>query len=352
MYRSCIPFSSRFALTMSVGILLVQTPAFHASAQKPQARPAAPMRFRYDLIPGKAHRYRVFAHFHGLTPPFIEPVTLRIQFDYLATVKKQDDKGAQIEFTVDKADLVLLARDPGPEGKVSPDEETPFPLPLSQVQSALNITATLRPDGTLVALSGGDSNSSRIQLGLELRKLFLLVMPVVFPDRPVKLNDEWAFDEGILGKSPGRVTYKGKLVQLPNSKQNAFVFEQQSRSKMDEKKDKAGKITEKAEDVVETTSGEVTFGGTLNFVSSSATRASGQQAGRLKEGRMLLNAQVLRKRTIPDPDRPEDPLETKIDLKGWLRVQQVMSAPPKTASSVTSQPAAAPAQKKALGNKP
>ena len=59
---------------------------------------------------------------------------------------------------------------------------------------------------------------------------------------------------------------------------------------------------------------------------SSTTKPTGSpagdsRAGQLSEGQLTLTVLLNRKRTLPDPDRPEDPLESTIAVKARMTVR-------------------------------
>jgi hypothetical protein len=322
----------RGALLAAVSVFGMSRIAAQADthAAQPKAAPGtnAAVRLTYNLKPGFTRRYKVTGIFSGHFPPFAQPtsppILLRAQLEYAATVKKQDEKGAEVEFSVESADISILEKEPGPDGKVDPDSETPFPLPIEQVQKTLNVTAILRPDGSIAEVVGGDTSQIKIDLGFDLRKLFLLIMPVTFPDRSVRVNEEWTFADGLLGKGADRVTYKSRLLGIaPAANATAFRIGQDAQARIDDRRDKDGKPTDKDDAIVDTTKGTVTVTGALNFVAPRTTGppAADSRAGNLADGRLTLTVLLNRKRTIPDPDRPDDPLESQIDVKARLFVR-------------------------------
>jgi hypothetical protein len=312
----------------------------HAAQPKAAPDSSAAVRLTYDLKPGFTRRYKVTGIFSGHFPPFAQPtsppILLRAQLEYAATVTKQDAKGAEVEFSVESADISILEKDPGPDGKIDPDSETPFPLPIEQVQKTLNVTAILRPDGSIAEVVGGDTSQIKIDLGFDLRKLFLLIMPVTFPDRSVRVNEAWTFTDGLLGKGADRVTYRSRLLGIaPAAHATAFRIGQDAQARIDDRRDKDGKPTDKDDAIVDTTKGTVTVTGALNFVtpSTAAPPATDSRAGNLAEGRLTLTVLLNRKRTIPDPDRPDDPLESQIDVRARLFVRA--DGGPRKASAVS-----------------
>ncbi len=322
------------------GLLLLGALATHAavtakkSDKAPASKPAV-TQLAYEFKPGSTHRYSVTAILNGHIPPFSHPgeppIHVRARFTYIANVKKVDDKGAQVEFTVDSADLGFLEKDPGPNGKIPPDAELVWPISLPEVQQRLNVTATLRPDGSVASVEGGSGMPIQIDVGFDLRKLFLLMLPVTFPDKPVRINDTWTFTDGLLGNKPGKVSYTGRLVNIaPIARSLQFRVHQDAQAMIDDRHDKAGKLTTSDIDAVDSTTGKVTVTGDLLFVASAPSgqmpaaavaNTPDRHLGRLSSGHLVLDALLTRKRTTPDADHPEEPLSSQIDVQARLFVR-------------------------------
>lgn len=303
-----------------------------AAAKPAPALPAA--RLAYNLKPGDTFRYRITGIFRGNFPPFAQPgnppANLKAVLEYIATVKKQDDKGAEIFFEVDVADLSLLEKEPGPDGKIDPEDEIPFPIPVSQAQKTLNVTALIRPDGSVASVTNNDSAPIRAELGIDLRKLFLLILPVTFPDKPLQINDEWTHNDGVLGQKPGKITYRNRLLAVaPAAKNLTFRVEHNAVSQIADKKDRDGKLIEDAENAVETTTGTATVKGTLLFQTPAAPaspNAADTRTGRLQKGQLTLNANLVH--VAPNPEKPEEKLASNIEVMARLTVQAIPNRRP------------------------
>ncbi len=349
-------------LIVAGGLLALGGAALRADTPRPAktgqtaATSAAsrPAQLAYDFKPGATYHYKVTGFFTGHFPPFSQPgsppINLKAQLEYSATVKKRDDKGAEVDFVVDAADVSLLEKEPGPDGKIDPNSEIPFPLPLAQVQQTLNVTAVLRPDGSVASVQGGNAPPVRIDLGLDLRKLFLLIMPVTFPDRPLHVNDSWNFQDGVLGNKPGKVSYTAHLLDVrPTARNLAFRIGQNAEAAMDDNRPKEGKSTDNPSEAVEALNGKVTVSGDLLFV-TPAVRTGNQgdkgaaanpdlRLGRVEKGQLVMSALLTRKRAAADPEHPEEPLESKIDVRARLFVQ-VEAGPGKPAGAISQTPSA------------
>src|SRR5205807_150651 len=101
--------------------------------------------------------------------------------------------------------------------------------------------------------------------------LFLLLMPVTFPDRPIQVDQPWNFDDGVLGRKPGRIAYTGRLTSVsPKPGKIVYGVQEFGQSLIDDRRDKDGKPTDKPADVITGISGKVTVNGALTFVTPSA----------------------------------------------------------------------------------
>jgi hypothetical protein len=303
---------------------------------------AAPVQLLYGYKAGDVRMYKVTGFFSGHFPPFAAegspPIHLMTVLDYVATVKKISDKGAEVEFNVANAELSLLEEEPGPDAKVDPDKAAPFPIPLSQVQKMFNATATFQPNGAVSSIQGGDTSSVKIDLGIDLRKLFLVTAPVTFSAKPVKTGEAWQFDDGLLGTKPGKTAYTGKLEAITgNGKSVAATVSQHADSRVDSKLDKEGNSTEDAAAAVGTLVGTVTLDGTVQVAGAMAPVGGVTGAtGRVTDGKLTMNAML--KRTMPDPDQPGKQLVTDIDIKARMFVEPLKP----TAKVIPPKPAPAP----------
>lgn len=319
----------RFSALGALACLLTGTPQFATSQNRaPAGKPAASARLGYHFKAGETNRYRIIGFFDGRIPPFVQadgpPAHLRVTLDYVVHTDKLTADGAEVSYHVEKAEILVLLNAVGSDNKI-PTEEQPidFPVPIAQIQAALDVKATLKSDGSIVKVTGGDANSQKINLGIELRKLFLLLLPVSFPENAVKPGDQWNFSDGLLGKNTGKTTYSASLTALEMGKRDTtFQCSETAQAIFDESKDKAGNPAANPADVVDRSQGKASLTGDFSF--SAPTRPDPQTnriGGHLGEGHYLLTAVLDRRRTIPDPNNPDAPLDTHVDLTARLTVQ-------------------------------
>ncbi len=284
------------------------------------AHAAASDRLTYNFKVGEKRRYKLSAFFVGHFPPIAlegnPPANLEADILYVMTVKKVDAKGAEVEFVAENADVYLLEKDPGPDVEVKEDDKIPVPVSLEQIQGALNVTALIQPNGTVATVSGGSNNPIKVDIGFDLRKMFLTILPVIFPNAAVAPGQPWAFDDGVLGHKPGATTYSATLSKSAPGKPNALSVTETGQTIIDNKLDKEGNSTDKVTDQVGSLTGKVTTEGRILFAASKVPTGSAVQ---VLESR--LNMVALLKRIIPDPADPGKTSETNIDVKARLVVK-------------------------------
>ncbi len=274
----------------------------------------------YNFKVGDKRRYKLSAIFVGHFPPIAsegnDPANLEADIVYVMTVQKVEAKGATVEFAVDTAEINLLPKDPAPGEKIPDADKIPVPVSSEQIQQMLNVTALIQPNGSVATVNGGGNNPIKVDIGFDLRKMFLTILPVVFPNSAVMTGQPWAFDDGLLGHKPGSTTYSATLEKSVPGKPNALSVIQNGQTVIDNKLDKEGNSTDKTADQVGTLTGKVTSEGRVLFAASQM--ATGR-AVLITESR--LNMVALLKRTIPDPSAPGKTSETNIDVKARLVVK-------------------------------
>jgi len=314
----------------------------HTTAKASTADVTLPAQLSYGFDQGRVYHYKVDAIFSGQIPKLSEPGSdahIKAELYYSATVLKRDAKGTSVAFAVEGENLSFLTKDPGPNEKLSPDDELPFPLPLAQVQGYLNVTALLRPDGSIAEITGGNNDPVKIDVGVDLRKLFVLMLPVILPNHSVKPGQTWTFDEGFLGKKPGHTTYIGKMVGVrEDADRVVFDLSQTAKSTVSDNLDKDGNSTQEPKLQVGTITGDVSAEGSMSLgvqkrsPSGAEAAKQGYYSGRLLSGKMTLS--VTLKRTMPDPDHPEKTVVDPITVRGRMFVQ-LQPGPPRSVEAVS-----------------
>ena len=276
----------------------------------------------YVFKVGETRKYRVTGLFHGQFPPFASPgappVNLRIVLDYVANVKKQDKDTAELAFHIERADLFLLEAEPDKDGKLPPGkEEVNFPIPVEDIQKSLDVIATLRPDGTVMNITGGNASSAKINFGIELRKLFLLMFPVSFNGSDMA-GTAWKTEDGLLGKAPGLISYE---TRLSGKTAKTLTLKQTGVSKINDMRDENNNAVTEMGKAATLNTGEANYEGTLIYATQTAGDKTRAATGQLLSATLNLVAKVHTKITKPDPKKPEEPTETDVDVTAKFKVE-------------------------------
>ena len=313
-----------------------------------------PLRLAYAYKLGDVRRYKVTGFISGHFPPFAEkdspPIHVMILLDYETTVKKVTDKGAEVEFNVEEASVNVLEKEPAEGQKPNPADIAEFPIPLAQVQGMFNAVATLKPSGSIVSIQGGDTSKVKLDIGVDLRKLFLLTAPIIFSDKVVKIGDEWQFDDGLLGSKPGKTTYSGHLQAVSGEgKRVVASISQLGNSVVNTQLDKEGNSTDKPKAIVGSLVGKVDLNGTARVVGTMDSGAAPAASGRIDQAKVALTVDL--KRTLPDPDQDGKVLITDIDVKARFYVVPGMAPSTSVQKSASKAPPSKPSNKKTTAQK-
>lgn len=283
-----------------------------------------PAQLAYQFTPGATYRYRLAALFDGHFPPFAQPdgppIHIKVDLVYVATVKKADKTGATVEFKVDNFDLSLFEHEIKENEKIDPDKAATFPIALEDVQKTLNATAVLRPDGSVANILTAGSVKVQIDVGFDLRKLFLLLLPVTLSNQPVKVGDTWQTTDGLLGMKAGRTSYTNKLADAKRKGKAAdYTLNQVASSVVEDKLNKEGNSTTDTNDIYRTLTGKIDMNGEMTLATPGGA-LPGPLFGQVKSAHILMNANVNRKRVKIDPDHPEIPENDPLDVKARMTI--------------------------------
>jgi hypothetical protein len=285
----------------------------------------------YQFTPGATVRFKVSAFFDGHFPPFAQPdappVHLKAELAYTATVKKVDKDGATVDFVVEHHNMYLYQREVKEDEKIDLNGKEVADMTglttLPDIQKALNATAILRSDGTIVRILSSSNVKIPFDVGFDIRKLFLMMLPITFANQPVKPADAWPATDGILGSKPGKTVYADRLESVAASGANTtYHLTQTAHSTVEDKLDKAGNSTAKEDDAYRALSGQVDLTSEMWFVAPAHPQAGAAkgQAGQVKSAHLVMNAVVNQKRLKIDPDQPEIPENAPLDVKARMTV--------------------------------
>ena len=302
-----------------------------STASAVAANGITPALLTYQFTPGAITHFKVSAFFDGHFPPFAQPdadpIHLKADLAYTATVKKVDKDGATVDFVVEHHNLYLYKREVKEDEQINLSGDDVADMTglttLPDIQKALNATAVLRPDGTIVRILSTSSVKIPFDVGFDIRKLFLMMLPITFANQPVKTADAWPATDGILGSKPGKTVYADRLESVSVSGPNAtYHLTQTAHSTVEDNLDKAGNSTAKAEDAYRALSGKVDLTSEMWFAAPALPQAGAAkaQAGQVKSAHLVMNAAVNRKRLKIDPDQPEIPENDPLDVKARMTI--------------------------------
>lgn len=290
-----------------------------------------PTMLNYQFTPGAKVKFKVDALFDGHFPPFAQPDSPPVHFKailgYTATVLKVDAEGATVEFVVDSREMYLFKNEIKEDAKIDINDGDNVAVldgltSLEDIQKALNATAVLRPDGSVVRILSSSSVKVPFDVGFDIRKLFLMMLPITFPNKPVKPGDSWVATDGLLGSKVGKTQYSDRLDAVTGSGTGlAYRLSQSANSVVEDKLDKTGASTSKDADVYRVLSGKVDLTTDTTFVVPVV--GAKVLTGQVKSVHLVMNAVINRKRVKIDPDQPEIPENDPLDVRARMTITRV-----------------------------
>lgn len=256
----------------------------------------------YALQPGSVMHYLVTAYFDGHFPPFDQPgdppVHLLAHMEYVAHVGQPQQDGLPVDFTVTKVDMQLLQKEVPIGAKVDPKQVVPFPIELEQAQKALNTSVVLRPDGSIARILTAPNNMVRVNVGIDLRKLFMIVMPVILPNSAVTLGMSWTSKEGVIGTAPAQVAYTNKLSAMqPDGANLNLKIVQTATSQIDDTLDSSGMATNDKQHEVSRLQGTASLTGWMNYFGTPVLASNGIKTYAVRMQKGLFKLAVKLKQT-------------------------------------------------------
>jgi hypothetical protein len=307
-------------------------------ADKPAA---APVLLRYQLKPGESLRYRLTADIHGSVPILDspEPTELNavVRIVYIATPKTRlADGTSDVEFKVETAELEI--------------EKIPFPIPDDQAQQILNQTISMAQTGEVKKVQGGGALPFGVSIpGVDPKRLYALLFPIVFQESAVKPGDRWSFKSELLGgqgaiptfsasllpagsssgagdKAPkAPVAKAGKGAQAIAGHADSSRLQEDFQMGVDQKLDKDKKPVKDGAAARYTRLGKIEGSGVFEF-----DRAK----GRMDSGTVTIKANV-NEDLVGEPDRADQPKRMVTRVEAKVRIQyEPAAATPASATKV------------------
>jgi hypothetical protein len=169
-----------------------------------RARANEPVVLAYNIRPGQSLRYRIRADISGSIPLFDspQPVDIDALLDVVYLAAPQAvlaDGSADVDFKVEAADLEILS--------------VPFPISLEEARKVLNQRVTFSSAGEVRKVSGGEQAPFAISFpGVDPRRLYALVYPIVFQPVAVTPGDTWLFKSELIAGEGAKPRFSATLL--------------------------------------------------------------------------------------------------------------------------------------------
>lgn len=287
--------------------------ALCASAERlPQA---GPRRMAYRWTSGEAARYRLTADLSGSLPIMqsVEPIDLEATLELIYKVlprSVEPQGGATLDFRIEKAEAELA--------------RIPLPVPFEDAQKVLNRTVVFDSTGAVKEIKAAEPLPFAVTIpGVDPQRLFTLIYPIVFPDRPIKPGDTWQYQSELLGSegTPASFTatvLESEPVKATGSRKVAGNAEpplrvrQEFTMAVDQRLNADKKPAADGEAVRRTRTGKITGVGVMAF---SPAR------GKLIRGHVTIQADIL-ERVVGEPEPDEAP-EVASKVKAVVQIAPV-----------------------------
>jgi len=288
--------------------------------------PAASAPLRYQLKQGESLRYSLTADVHGSVPildsPTPQEINAAVKIVYVATPKtKLADGTMDVEFKVESAELEL--------------EKIPLPLPEEEAQKILNQTVSLLDTGEVKKVQEGAPLPFGVSIpGVDPKRLYALIFPIVFPEKAVKPGDKWTFKSELLGGQGTSPVFTATLLPedgaSPTAKRKpvsgaksvakpkasgaqSFHVKQDFQMGVDQKLDKDKKPIKDGSSPYYTRQGKIEGSGVFEF---------DRVRGRMSSGEVTIKADV-NQDLIGKPETEDEPkrMTSKVDAKVHVRLE-------------------------------
>lgn len=289
-----------------------------------------PQLLTYRLVPGESLRYQLTANIKASAPLFgsATPVDLHalITLVYLASPKTLlADGTSDVEFRVESVEVEI-----GGE-----KEKIPIPLEIEQVQDILNQTVTLAKNGEVKQVRGGGPLPFDVSVpGVDPKRLYTLLFPIVFQNHPVKPGDRWTFQSELLGGEGTRPLFSAVVLPAPSAtaqKPEITLIRENFSMDIDQKVDADKRPVVGKGEVHRTRKGRIEGSGLLHF-----DRAQ----GRFTQGEVHITANI-QENLVGKPRTKDEPKQIISKVRAKVTIQ-LQPAPETPRSSASAEPKEAP----------
>jgi hypothetical protein len=273
-------------------------------------------------------RYSLVAHLTGAIPLFDNPEPVQIDgvltIIYKATpTAVRPDGSAEMTLRVETAEAEMAG--------------IPLPVPEEDAHKVLDQVVQFAKSGAVVSVKPGPPLPFAVSIpGVDPKRLYCLLFPVVFPDRAVAPGDQWPYTSELLGGQGSQASFSGEVVadkyrptvsypasdelkaELPKrlalpteitAKAPVYlksIFSMDVKQSLDAKK----KPTTDPDAVRKTRTGTIRGDGGYTF---------DKARGLVTSGLLILSAEITEK-TLGEPATPDTPTEMKSAVQAAIHV--------------------------------
>jgi hypothetical protein len=318
-------------------------------------RPAAPQAqvrpLAYRWTAAQPLRYSLVAHLTGAIPLFDNPEPVQIDgvltIIYKATpTAVRPDGSAEMTLRVETAEAEMAG--------------IPLPVPEEDAHKVLDQVVRFAKSGAVVSVKPGLPLPFAVSIpGVDPKRLYCLLFPVVFPEHAVAPGDQWPYTSELLGGQGSQASFSGEMVavkyrpvvsypasdelkaELPKrlslpteitAKTPVFlksIFSMDVKQSLDAKK----KPTTDPAAVKKTRTGVIKGDGGYTF---------DKARGLVTSGVLILSADITEK-TVGEPATPDTPTEMKSAVQAAIYVNLL---PPSAKAGTTAKTKAKPTPKR------
>ncbi|MBM3495577.1 MAG: hypothetical protein FJX72_14835 [Armatimonadetes bacterium] len=289
-------------------------PLLVAALQLPAA-PDGARRMTYRWSPRQVTKYRVAADLSGSLPIMqsVEPIELDATLDlvYKVIVRSVDATGAaSVDFRVQSAEAELA--------------RIPLPVPFEDAQRVLDRSVTFAPTGEVRAVKAAGPLPFALSIpGVDPQRLYTLVCPIVFPERPVKRGDTWEYRSELLGTEGQPARFTATVIE-PDPVKPGSRSERALRVRQDFTMNVDQRLAADKKPVESDGAAHATRTGTIK---GSGVMAFSPDRGKLLRGHLTIQADIT-ERIVGEPAAGETP-ETISKVKAVVRITPVVAPPAK-----------------------
>jgi len=276
----------------------------------------------YQWAIGQPSRYQIKADLSGSLPIMnnVGPIDLEasIEMVYKVTPRSVDGDGiAAVDFRVEKAEAELA--------------KIPLPVPFEDAQKVLNRSVVFHKTGAVKSVAEAPPLPFGVSIpGVDPQRLYTLICPIVFPDRPIKQGDTWDYKSELLGteEAPARFTATVLESDKPSGQARARTAEMPLRVREEFSMDVDQKLNADKKPLAE---GETLRKTRVGRITGSGVMAFSAQRGKLLRGYLTILAKIT-ERYVGEPP-PDEPAETVTNVKAVVHISPVVrkgaDAPPR-----------------------